>query len=1382
MNEAPLKVDGSLESLVGQVADDFLRRQREGERPDVEEYAARYPQAAELLRTVLASLRLLSYSQPGSASPASDGGAVEVEGMLGDYRILREVGRGGMGVVYEAVQLSLGRRVALKVLPFASALDARQLARFKNEAQAAACLHHTNIVPVYAVGQERGVHYYAMQLIEGQTLAAVIQEWRRLAGGRDSAATALTQRGEPNAPPTTIYVPAPPAAPAGAADTASQPALLSREHSTNSPGFFRTVARLGVQAAQGLEHAHGLGVVHRDVKPANLMVAGRGQLWITDFGLAHCQAQAGLTMTGDLVGTLRYMSPEQALGRRVAIDHRTDVYSLGVTLYELLTLEPAFPGHNRAEVLRRIAWDEPAPPRQRNPSVPAELETIVCKAMAKHPDERYQTARELTDDLERFLKDEPIRARRASLAQRARKFARRHRAVVATAALGGVLLLLAVAAVASLMALRLHEANKATLAQLGETQKAEKDGRYRLYQARLAEAQARRGSGRIGQRFAAWEALREAVEIARELGLDEAQLLELRSEAIACLALADMRLVQPEWPGFPPGSSGTLAFDANLERYARSDWNGTISVRRVADDGALARLPGPGPGGGGDKMVFSPDGSLLAVRYWRQIPDSPTNLRIWDWLREKVLFQPSFPVAALTFSPNGQHFALAQPDGTITLHQSPGGKEVRRWSVGFGWPTLAFHPGGSRLAIASIHSHKVRIHDPATGKLIRDLEAKAGQGRVSWHPDGTLLAAGGMDAKVDLWDVATGASHAVLHGHDAHVNGAAFAAGGALLVSSSGDGTTRIWDPWAGQALLRLPGAAQAVSHDGRRLLIQTGTSLRHWELVLSQAYRTLPRNKTGQAESFGSPAFSPDGRWLLASGGRGVWLWDMAREGEGVLLPLARTIDAQFHPRREELFTSGDAGLFRWQARVREGALRIGPSASSLVDGRMQRISLDREGRHLTVVAQSVGGGGRVLDLENLGGKILSLRHDNTIFTATSPDGKWIATGTQHGPGVKLWEAQTGKEHRHLIRDERMATVTFSPDSRWLVTGTGTAFAVWDVVSGNLVREIRREQDRGDASGAAFSPDGKLLAVALGLSEVQLIDSATWRPVARLLGPDPCYLEVGPHAFSPDGGQFVVATLTGNLRVWDLRRIREQLRDLGLDWHLTDYPPHPHAGAKPVKLEVDLGEFQRHTRAREHLARGQEHFGAKRWRQAVAEYSRTLELRPDQAAAYHNRGHAHQELGEFDQALRDLAKAVELADTNARFANNLAWLLATCPREELQDARRAVALAQRAVLLEPRTGAYWNTLGVAYYRVGDWRRAVDALDRSVLHQGGNSWDWFFLAMAHWRIGEKDRARGCCEKAVAWMDRHRPNDPELVRFRAEARELMTPEVGGPSHL
>src|SRR5205085_6125341 len=232
-------------------------------------------------------------------------------------------------------------------------------------------------------------------------------------------------------PPTTPYeAPTPPSTPVGPTVVGAD---LRTDSSIKSRAYFRSVADLGLQAAEALEHAHQLGVVHRDIKPANLLVDVRGNLWITDFGLAHFQSNPGLTLSGDLIGTIRYMSPEQAMAKRVLIDHRTDLYSLGVTLYELLTLEPAFGGNDRQELLRQIAFEEPRPPRRLNKPIPAELEIIVLKAMEKNPAERYATAQEFADDLRRFLEDKPIRAKPPTLVQRAVKWSRRHRAVVVSA-------------------------------------------------------------------------------------------------------------------------------------------------------------------------------------------------------------------------------------------------------------------------------------------------------------------------------------------------------------------------------------------------------------------------------------------------------------------------------------------------------------------------------------------------------------------------------------------------------------------------------------------------------------------------------------------------------------------------------------------------------------------------------------------------------------------------------------------------------------------------------------------------------------------------------------------------------------------------------------
>jgi serine/threonine protein kinase/Flp pilus assembly protein TadD len=411
-----------------------------GQRPDRQELLAAFPQIAQELDACLDGLELVDRAVPVVLSRTEhDEDRLPATGQLGDFRILREIGRGGMGVVYEAEQISLGRRVALKVLPFAAMWDQRRLQRFQNEARAAASLKHPNIVQAYWVGCERGVHFYAMEYVEGQNLAGVIDRLRQTADDR---------KGEP-AEPSSDVASAPSAAvdwPAPTAETTRRlQAAVSTERSHRSPEFFPSVAALGAQAAEALEHAHQMGVVHRDVKPSNLMVDADGHLWVTDFGLATTQTETNLTMSGDLLGTLRYMSPEEVEAKHGVVDHRTDIYSLGVTLYELLTLQAAFPGTDRQQVMRQIVEQDPRPPRQLNTAVPTDLETIILKAIAKEPKGRYATAGEFAEDLRRFLEDKPIGARRPSLVERVAKWSRRHRPVVWSAA---AVLMMAVVALA----------------------------------------------------------------------------------------------------------------------------------------------------------------------------------------------------------------------------------------------------------------------------------------------------------------------------------------------------------------------------------------------------------------------------------------------------------------------------------------------------------------------------------------------------------------------------------------------------------------------------------------------------------------------------------------------------------------------------------------------------------------------------------------------------------------------------------------------------------------------------------------------------------------------------------------------------------------------
>jgi serine/threonine protein kinase len=477
----------------------YLAAAEAGEKPNRQAFLARHAEIAGALAECLDGLEALQAASSSGRSANGEGGTAgtsmewQPEAPLGDFRIVREIGRGGMGVVYEAVQLSLGRRVALKVLPFAAALDAKQLQRFKNEAQAAAHLHHTNIVPVYAVGAERGVHFYAMQLIEGQNLAALIADLRLQ--NADGQKTEERHGEQPAQPATEDYQPRRSAAhsaighPQSAAARTTLPKLgaqLSTQRSDGSPEFFRTVVRLVVQVAEALDYAHGMGIIHRDIKPANLVVDSRGNVWVTDFGLAQFHANAGVTQTGDLVGTLRYMSPEQAGGQRVLIDHRTDVYSLGATLYELLTLRPIFDGADRQALLHQIMHQEPRPPRSVDRSIPPELETIVLKAIGKSPTERYATAGDFADDLHRFLRHEPIRARRATPVQRLRKWLRRHPSVLAAGAV--LLVLLAAGSLLSAYLIR-GEHEKTRLAYEREKEQLEIARRWVEEMIQLADKQ-----------------------------------------------------------------------------------------------------------------------------------------------------------------------------------------------------------------------------------------------------------------------------------------------------------------------------------------------------------------------------------------------------------------------------------------------------------------------------------------------------------------------------------------------------------------------------------------------------------------------------------------------------------------------------------------------------------------------------------------------------------------------------------------------------------------------------------------------------------------------------------------------------------------------------
>jgi serine/threonine protein kinase len=426
---------------------------------------------------------------------------------LGDFEIVRELGRGGMGVVYEARQVSLNRKVALKVLGGGLGLTDKAVRRFHREAEAAAKLHHTNIVPVYATGEQDGTHFYAMELINGPSLDLVIKQLRReTAGPPQPTQASPSESSTPGLVATGPYVESPAA---GSAKGLTSSSLAS------GSGYFDTVARMIAEVADALEYAHQHGVIHRDIKPSNLLLSPDGRLSVNDFGLARMLEQPGMTMTGEFVGTPAYMSPEQIAAGRTPLDHRTDIYSLGATLYELLTLQPPFQGERRDQVLAQIIHKEPKRPRRLDRRVPIDLETICLKALDKDPDRRYQTAGRLAEDLRRYVSRFAISARRAGPVQRLIKWARRKPGLAA--ALTGVLFLtLAVGFFA-------HQAHLAGQQRRNEQERREQEIRYEKLQNAVEKAQLAAMSGDL-------EGAEEGIRQAEQLGATTGQMFMLRGQ------------------------------------------------------------------------------------------------------------------------------------------------------------------------------------------------------------------------------------------------------------------------------------------------------------------------------------------------------------------------------------------------------------------------------------------------------------------------------------------------------------------------------------------------------------------------------------------------------------------------------------------------------------------------------------------------------------------------------------------------------------------------------------------------------------------------------------------------------------------------------------
>jgi serine/threonine protein kinase len=501
----PDSLDDLAEKRLIEAVQGYLRELEEGRHPDRRQWLARYSDIASELNECLEGLKFVQEAadsiHPSLTPSQKTDFSPWTSEPVGDFQIIKEIGRGGMGIIYEAIQLSLNRRVALKVVPFAASIDSMCLQRFHQEAQAAAQLHHNHIVPIYAVGCDRGIHYYAMQLIDGLSLDRIVHEMRRESPSASLEATIsdtisllpLQSHASCATPPEPVEKNLPSESLAAVQDsTLAQPlgqsllnhlsADLSVQRGREKARAYRTMVRLMAQAAEALEYAHNQGIIHRDIKPANLLVDAQHNLWITDFGLAHLHRDDNLTRTGDLVGTLRYASPEQVAGQKVLLDHRTDLYSLGATFYEIITLKPVFPGTNRHALLQQVLNADPVRPYAIDHAIPTELETILLKLLDKNPAERYNSAQALADDLHRFLRDEPIYAKSPTMLERTRKWGRRHPAYV-VAFIFVMFLTLIVSGVSNWL---ISQANTRTKAALRAERIRAEEAERRFSQARQA--------------------------------------------------------------------------------------------------------------------------------------------------------------------------------------------------------------------------------------------------------------------------------------------------------------------------------------------------------------------------------------------------------------------------------------------------------------------------------------------------------------------------------------------------------------------------------------------------------------------------------------------------------------------------------------------------------------------------------------------------------------------------------------------------------------------------------------------------------------------------------------------------------------------------------
>jgi eukaryotic-like serine/threonine-protein kinase len=1046
---------------------------------------------------------------------------------FGQYRLIEKLGEGGFALVFLAEQHPpFHRQVAIKVLK-QGVDDPQVIARFKAESQALALMEHPNIAHVFDSGIISGASgapgsgrpYLVMELCRGTPLSDYCK---------------------------THQVP-----------------LESR-------------LELFISVCLAVQHAHLKGIIHRDLKPSNVLVIVQDNqpvIKLIDFGIAKAMEQqwidpAGRTRIAQIIGTPLYMSPEQTQTGCLDIDTRTDVYSLGVLLYELLTGTTPFEADRLQkagydEMRRIIREEEPRRPSQRlrlqQRGAMQELDWIVMKALEKDRSRRYMTANALANDVRRYLDHEPVLACPPSAWYRLGKLARRNKGALLAAAL--IALTLVGGTAASLwQAVRataaMHAEQEAALKlenELDNTRQAEVKATRELFEALVAQARATRLSRRRGQRFGTLEIVRKATAIAHKLQLPEERFVELRNEALAALALADLRVDKDREWARPVGA--VIHFDPKLARYASAEVDGTVYIRRVGDGTEIGHLPNQEPT---DCIPqFSPDGRFLAVNYPRR-----ARLEVWTvpsmgpMERVKLPDETGRPNRYTVFSPDGRQAAIGDAKEILDLVDLTTGKTIQSHKVA-GKVACAFDPEGRRLAVAA--GGFVQVLDLPSGQFLSWKQVLSGTGSfVTWHPNGKALAVCQERANTQdivFWDTATGNRVGVLQGMSGGGPSCAFNQDGTLLASNGQEAILRLWDVRTIRQVFSMSGVRGGqFSADGR--LLATGESddkLRILEIAVGSEYRTLLASPLpGKKLRYLDSAISPDGRWLAAGTNGGAGLWDLASGNNVVFLdaPGAQTVSLK---PAGSLLTMSKKGFLRRpiEPEPATGMLQLGETEKLPIPGSALKFAQSADGN---VSASPQSKGAFVVFADQPGRMVHVGPHAYARHVAVSPDGSLVATGGFGLPGdAKVWEVGTGQLKAHL-RVGTSCRVAFSPDGQRLLTGIGNGqIRVWDAATWAEIpmqvplRCSAVELDR-PAFPVAFSADCKLLAVETGAGVARFLDPTTGKELARL--EDPNQHQTEHFTFSHDGTKLVCASGNGFcLHVWDLQALRRQLAEMGLDW-----------------------------------------------------------------------------------------------------------------------------------------------------------------------------------------------------------------------------------------